>query len=160
MAGLRRAASARWQGLQPRERLVLGAGGLLIGGLLLWSIAIAPAWRTLRTAPAQIAALDLQLQSMQSQAAEAKLLRATPRLPPTQSAAAMTAAAARLGDSARLSLQGDRAVLTLREVGPGALRELLAEARAGARARPIELALTRGATGYSGQLVLAWAAAP
>ena len=156
----RRRAATRWQAFDQRERRLLALVAVVIGGYLLWAIAIAPAWRTLRAAPAQIAALDAQLQAMQRLAAESQTLRATPALPPAQATAALQAAAARLGESARLSLQGDRAVLTLKDLEPGALRALLAEARAGARARPIEVALTRGAGGYSGQLVLALGGAP
>jgi general secretion pathway protein M len=51
-------------------------------------------------------------------------------------------------------VQGNRAVLTLNGVGPGALREWLAEARAGARARPVEAQLNRGPQGFSGSVVL------
>jgi len=51
-------------------------------------------------------------------------------------------------------VQGDRAVLTLSGVGTGALRDWLAEARSGARARPLEANLTRAAQGYSGTLVV------
>jgi general secretion pathway protein M len=52
-------------------------------------------------------------------------------------------------------LQGDRAVLTLKDVGTGALNDWLAEARSGARARPLEVTLSRVAQGYSGTLVVA-----
>ena len=55
-----------------------------------------------------------------------------------------------------LALQGDRAVLTLNGVGTGALRDWLAEARTGARARPLEANLARAAQGYSGTLVVAF----
>ena len=68
--------------------------------------------------------------------------------------AALKAATERLGDKAKLSLQGDRAVLTLNGAGTEALRGWLAEARSGARARPLEANLLRAGTGYSGTLVL------
>ncbi len=151
----RAALVAFWRARDARERRMLGLGAWLLGGFLVWSLAIAPAWRTLRSAPAQIEALESRLQAMQRLADEAAVLRATPPLPPAQAAAALKAASERLGGQARLSLQGDRAVLTLSGVAPDALRNFLAEARAGARARPIELSLTRGAGGYSGQVVVA-----
>ena len=119
-----------------------------------------PAWRTLARAPAEIDTLDAQLQSMQRLAAEAQELRAAPPVTPDQATAALKAATARLGDKARLALQGERAVLTLNGVGTGALRDWLAEARAGARARPLEANLTRASQGYSGTLVVGLGGTP
>jgi general secretion pathway protein M len=92
---------------------------------------------------------------MQRRAAEARELRAATPVAPDQAGAALKAATDRLGTSARLSVQGDRAVLTLSDIGTSALRDWLAEVRSGARARPVEVNLTRGAKGLSGTLVLA-----
>lgn len=145
---------ARWHALGPRDRRLLGLAAAVLGAFALWSVAIQPAWRTLREAPAQRDALDAQWQQMQALAAEAQQLRATPPLAAEQAAAALRAASERLGNGARLSLQGDRAVLTLSGVSSAQLREWLAEARAGARARPVEAQLSRGAQGFSGSVVL------
>jgi general secretion pathway protein M len=57
-------------------------------------------------------------------------------------------------------LQGERAVLTLQDVSTSQLRDWLAEARSGARARPVEARLTRAAQGYSGTLVVTLGGAP
>ena len=80
--------------------------------------------------------------------------KAAPPVPPAQSAVALKAASDRLGDKAKLSLQGERAVLTLNGVGAEALRSWLAEVRSGARARPIDAQLTRGPQGFTGTLVV------
>jgi general secretion pathway protein M len=74
---------------------------------------------------------------------------------PGQAAAALQSATARLGPQGRLLLQGERAILTLNGVGTSALRDWLAEARTGARARPLEANLSRAGTGISGTVVLA-----
>ena len=66
----------------------------------------------------------------------------------------MRASSDRLGGKARLTLQGDRAVFTFNGVSNTQLREWLAEVRAGARARPIEAQLSRGAQGFNGSVVL------
>lgn len=148
-------ARAWWDGLAQRERrLVLLAFTVLVV-FLLYALAIRPAWRTLSTAPAQLDALDAQLQGMQRLAAEARELRATPPVNMAQSQAALKAATDRLGDKARLQVLGDRAVLTLNGAGTAQLQGWLAEVRSGARARPVEANLSRGATGYSGTLVVA-----
>jgi general secretion pathway protein M len=151
---------ARWSALPRREQRLLGTAGVILGGFLLWVWAIQPAWRTLRDAPAQIEVLETQLQAMQGLAAEARELRAAPVLSMDQSAAALKAASDRLGDKGRLSLQGERAVLTLNGASSTQLREWLSEARSGARARPVEAQLSRNALGFSGSVVLSIAAMP
>lgn len=144
----------RWRTLGARERRLALLAATVLGAFLVWTVAVQPAWRSLRDAPAQRAALELQLQQMRLLAAEAQQLRDAPALSTEQSAAALRAASERLGTRARLSLQGERAVLTLNGVSSGQLREWLAEARAGARARPVEAQLTRGAQGFNGSIVL------
>jgi general secretion pathway protein M len=140
--------------LAPRERLWLTVVAWVLALLLIWLLAVQPAWRTLSRAPAQLDAMDAQLQVMQRQASEVQALRGAAPVTPDQAAAALAAATLRLGDKAKLSVQGERATLTLSGVGTSALRDWLAEARAGARARPIEANLTRSAAGFSGTLVL------
>jgi general secretion pathway protein M len=144
-----------WRGLGARERRAVVLAGMLLAAALLWLLALAPALRTLARVPAQIDAAEVQLQAMQRLAAEARELRSATPVTPEQAGAALRAATERLGEPARLALQGERAVLTVNGVGGSALRDWLAEARSGARARPVEVSLTRGANGLSGTLVLA-----
>jgi general secretion pathway protein M len=92
---------------------------------------------------------------MHTLAAEARALREVAALPEGQAAPALQAATARLGARGRLLLQGERAVLTLEGATPAELQAWLAEARAGARARPVEAQLTRGEAGLSGTVVVA-----
>lgn len=157
LAPARAAAQARWQALAPRERRLLTIAGALALVTLLWFVAIAPAWRTLREVPPQREALEAQLQQMQGLAAEALALRAVPPVPPDQAQAALAAAAERLGAQGKLVPQGaQRAVLTLQGAGSGQLAAFLGEARAGARARVVEATLTQSGPGsYDGSLILA-----
>jgi general secretion pathway protein M len=154
LAQARAQALAQWQALGERERLALGVIGALLGLLLAWSLLLAPALRTLKTAPPELEKLELQLQQMQAQAQEAKALRAAPPVPPAQAQAALTASVEHLGSVARLNLTGDRAVVTLNGIAPELLQSWLGEVRSAARARPVEAQLTRGPKGYSGTLVL------
>lgn len=149
----------RWAGLAERERWLLGTGAAVIALALLWLVALQPALRTLKTAPAQHAELDRQAQAMQRLAAEARGLRAAPPLAPALAAQALQGATARLGNSAKLTLQGERAVLMLNGVPGDALAQWLAEARNGARARPVEARLSLGEPGYSGSLVVVFGGA-
>lgn len=149
-----------WSSLAKRERnLVALALAVLVLGLV-WSVAVYPAWRTLQRAPAELDQLDAQLQQMQVLAAEAQQLRDAPPVAPAQAQASLKAATDRLGPSGKLVMQRDRAVLTLNGAEPRQLREWLAEVRAGARARPVEATLQRGAQGFTGSLVVQLGAAP
>lgn len=146
---------AKWQALPAREKQLLMLAAAALALFLTWLLAVQPALRTLASAPAQRAALDLQWQAMQKRAAEAAELRGATPMSPEQSLAALKAATERLGEKARMSVQGDRVVLTLSNVGTAELRDWLAEARSGARARPVEATLSRAAQGYSGTLIVA-----
>ena len=146
---------ARWAALASHEkRLVLFAATALLL-FATWLVGVQPALRTLATAPVQLDALDLQWQGMQKLAAEARELRGATPLSPVDSVAALQAATARLGDAGKLSVQGERAVLTLNGASTAQLRDWLTEARSGARARPIEASLSRAAQGYTGTLIVA-----
>ena len=146
---------ARWRALAPRERRLLSVLGVLVGLLLLWLVLVQPALRTLREAPVEIDRLEAQLQRMQRLAAEARELSGTAPVAPAQSLEALRSAAQRLGDRAKLTVAGERATVTLTGVEGQQLRDFLAEVRSGARARPVEVQLTRAGQGFSGSMVLA-----
>lgn len=145
-----------WAARQPREKRLLLAAGAVVTLALLW-LAIAPAVRTLKAAPPQLQALETQLQAMQRLAAEAQTLRSAQPVPMEQGRVALQASAAQLGDQARVTLQGERAVLTLTGLPAERLTGWLAEVRINARARVVESQLQRTPEGgYTGTLVLAF----
>ncbi len=146
---------ARWVALPAREKRLLLLAGTALVLFLIWQLGVRPALRTLAVAPAQRAALEVQWQAMQKRAAEAAELRGATPMSPEQSLAALKAATDRLGERARMTVQGDRVVLTLSNVGTAELRDWLSEARSGARVRPVEATLSRAAQGYSGTLIVA-----
>jgi len=150
-----------WSALPAREQRLLGLAAALLGLFLLWSLALAPAWHTLRTAPPLLAAGEGQLRVMQSLASEAAALRAVAPVPLAQAQQALSAASERLGEGAKLSLQGERALLTLKGISGEQLKGWLAEARAGARARVVEASLSQTSPGlYDGSLTLALGSGP
>lgn len=159
LAGARsawRGLQARWAAMAPRERRLVSLAAAVLGSFLVWSLAIAPAWRTVQTAPARLDAQQQQALQMQRLAGEAAALRAVAPVPLDRAQAALAAATERLGPPGKLSLQGERALLTLKGVDSAALAAWLAEVRAGARARVVEASLTMTGPGtYDGSLTLA-----
>ena len=145
----------RWQALGARERRLVQAGVTALAVLLVWTLLLQPALRTLRDAPAKLDRLDAQLQQMQRLAAEGRELRNAAPVSAAQATEALKAATDRLGERAKLALQGDRGVLTLTGVTGQQLQAWLAEARSGARARPVEVQLSRSPQGYNGTVVVA-----
>ena len=110
------------------------AAALLVAAALAWWLLLAPALRTLREAPARHAALDAQLERMQTLAAEARLLQADASTRPSQAA---------LGSGVRVSLMGERATVGLQGVPAAAIAPWLAQVRGNARSVPVEAHLTR-----------------
>ncbi|PIM54636.1 general secretion pathway protein GspM [Roseateles chitinivorans] len=151
---MRRDLDARWQAAAPRERLIARLAAVFIGLLLLWLIALAPAWSTLRKAPGELDRLDRELQQMRAMALQTQALKQAVPVSAEQSVAALRAATARLGPAAELTITGTQAQLRLRGVPGGALAMWIGEARQGARARPQEAELQSGPQGYSGRLTL------
>jgi general secretion pathway protein M len=146
---------ARFAKLEARERQMVVVIGLLLAFLFVWLVFVRPAWQTLDDAPAQRAQADADLLQMQSIANEAKQLRALPPVPQSVAEQVLKAATDDLGGKGKLSVQNDRAVLSLNGANGEDIRKWLMQARGGARARPIEASLTRAGDGYNGTLVVA-----
>jgi general secretion pathway protein M len=150
---LREQAQTAWKARAPRERIALSVMAAVLVVFVLWALLIAPALATLRSAPTTLESLDGQLQQLRTMAAEVRDLRNATPVPAAQAGLAIKAAVERHGDKMRLSLQADRALITLQGASPEQLRALLVEARSAARARPLEAQLTRAPNGFNGTLV-------
>ena len=153
----RQQLQARWAGLAPRERLLVGAAAGLVGLALLWWVALGPAITTLRTADEQHRELDVELARMQRLQAQAKAMQSAPRQNPEEAMRQLEAAIRQqLGTSARYVIAGDRVTVTLANAQPAALAQWLSQVRTNARAIPGEAKLTRNASGgWDGSVVLA-----
>ncbi len=151
---LRAQAERFWRARTPQEQWLIGAMLFVVGAALIWWIGVQPALKTLREAPVEIDRLDRQIQQMQLAAAEAQGLRGSSQVTTQQAVAALQAATERLGPSAKLLVQGERATLTFTAVPAETLRGWLNEARSGARVRPVEAQWTKSGDGYSGNVVV------
>src|SRR5690606_17818176 len=99
--------------------------------------------------------VDTVLDEMNRQAAEVKVLRQLPPVPPAQAEGMLRSATERLGQGATLRMQPDRILVTLSKVPGPELAEWLREIRASARARVIEANVAQAEPGaYSGSLTL------
>ncbi len=144
----------RWAQISPREqRLVRGALALLALALV-WYVALRPALATLRSAQSQGPQLRAQLQDMLQLQAQAQVLQAQPAAQAQDSKSLLEAALPTLGATARMSLTGDRATVTLEGSSADALAQWLTQARLNARARPLELHLTQSQGLWKGRIVL------
>jgi len=150
----RQQAGRFWQSRAPRERQLIVVMGISVTILLVWLVLVQPALRILRDAPVELDRLDQQMQQMQLAASEMQGLRAASPVPTEQASTALRAATAQLGSSAKLAIQGDRAVLTFTGIQGDALRGWLGEARSAARARPVEAQMVKAAIGYSGSITV------
>lgn len=143
-----------WQRASRREQRLLVLAGTVLLLSVLWWLGVAPAWRTLRAAPAQRAVLDAQLQQMRQWQAQAMTLRDQALLNPDEARRALLQTLKPLGGSAQWVVQAERVTVTLKQVAPQALAQLLADARQNARLKPLEAHLKRNALGsWDGSLV-------
>ncbi|RYF39237.1 MAG: type II secretion system protein M [Comamonadaceae bacterium] len=140
----RAALRARWNGLAPRERMLVAAAATLVGLAVLWWIALAPALAVWRTAPVAHRALDVQLQQMHALQGEAEALLAQPAPDRDAAVTALQVSVQRLlGPAAQLQVSGDNATLTVRAVPAAALAQWLGDVRANARVLPSQARLQR-----------------
>jgi general secretion pathway protein M len=150
------ALKQRWAALARREKLMVGAATAVVAIAALWILAIGPALATLQHSDEQRRVLDAQLQRIMALRAQAQSLQSQPKQNYEEASRQLELSVRQgLGTSARLSIQGERATVTLTGTAPDALAQWLAQARANARAIPAEAHLVRNGSGmWEGNVVL------
>ena len=142
----RQALAQRWQALSAREKRLITWAAALLGVALVWWVALAPALRTVRQAPAQQAALDAQWQALKDLQAQAQSLQNQPRMSQAEALRALQNATTELlGASAQLQTVGERSTITFKAVPAATLASWLARVRTQARAVPTEAHWQRSA---------------
>jgi general secretion pathway protein M len=154
---------ARWAALGLREQRGLTLAATVLMAALVWSLALAPAWRTLQGADAQNAQLGASAERLQALQARARMLQARPALAPAEVLKTLQGATLALGQAASLQVVGEVATVTLRQVGAATLAPWLAP-QAGSSPKPAEVHLRRAAGSaeplWSGTLVFRLPPAP
>ena len=140
-----------------RQRLKYLALGLFLS--LLWFWNMAPALKTYREAPLQLAQLELQSQNLKSLQTQALALQKAPRMNAQNASAVLQQTATEiLGSSAKLTLESGRATVNLTPTSADALAQFLASARIKAYALPVEAKLQKTKTAdqelWRGTLIL------
>ena len=140
-----------------RQRLKYLALGLFLS--LLWFWNMAPALKTYREAPLQLAQLELQPQNLKSLQTQALALQKAPRMNVQNASAVLQQTATEiLGSSAKLTLESGRATVNLTPTSADALAQFLASARVKAYALPVEAKLQKTKTAdqelWRGTLIL------
>lgn len=141
MKALRAHALARWQALSPREQRGISILGALMGGVLFWSIAIAPALNTLRASEQRRAQIDQQQAQMLALQRQAQALQT--RTPLSRDEALRNLQSLSTGNYFQLNVQGERVSVQLKAVPAPLLANWLTQARTQAQALPLEVQLTR-----------------
>jgi general secretion pathway protein M len=133
-----------WQGLASRERWAIGAAGSVVVAALVWVLMIQPPLQLLRQSAHLHAKADAALAHMQGLASLAQQHRAGARIGTDDAIKALdTLVKAQLGSGSGLTVVGDQATVTLRNVPAGQLVDFLRDARTQARALPSQVQLTR-----------------
>ena len=142
----------RWAAANPREQRLIRSAVALVGLALVWWLLVAPPLRTLSQGQLEQGRLEVQSQKMQSLRAQALALQALPKISRDEALRALDAAVRQqFGAAAQLSVLGDSATVTLRNVPADALAQWLPQARVNARAIATEVRLTRTNTSSLGQ---------
>ena len=153
---LRAQALARWQALSPREQRGVSLLGALLGVLLFWSIAVAPALDTLRDSDNRRAEIGQRQAHMLALQTQAQALQS--RTPLSRDEALRSLQALTPSAQVQLNVQGDRVSVQLKGVPAPTLANWLAQARSQAQALPVEAHLTRNNASavvvWDGNLVL------
>jgi general secretion pathway protein M len=151
---LRAQTQARWQALSPREQRGLSVLGALVGVVLFWSVAVAPALNTLRDSDnrrTQIGQQQAQMLALQNQAQTLQT-----RTPLSRDEALRSLQSLSAGTAIQLNVQGDRVSVQLKAVPAPILANWLTQARAQAQALPVEAHLTRSNVTAASNATVAW----
>ncbi|MFM9424987.1 general secretion pathway protein M [Variovorax sp. GrIS 2.14] len=141
---------AWWPDLPPREQRLVIIAATVVALALLWWVALAPALRTLASAPAEHAQLDAQLQQMTTLQTQARALQSQPRSNRDDALRALeTSVRQSLGANAQLQTAGANEGVTVqvRAAPAEGLAQWFGQARSNAHAVPREAHLTRAPGG-------------
>jgi general secretion pathway protein M len=134
---------ARWQGLSARERLLVSVLIGLFGVWLFVSIAISPALRTLNASESQRSEVAQQVVQMGALQQRAQELQKTKPLSRDESLRNLQSITPSGNPALKMTIQGDRVLVQLKNLSASQLATWLAQARSNAQALPDEVHISR-----------------
>ena len=134
---------ARWQGLSARERLLVSVFFVMFGIWLFASIAISPALRVLNASESQRAEVGQQVLQMRALQQRAQELQKTKPLSRDESIRSLQSITPTGNPALQMTIQGDRALVQLKNLSASQLATWLAQARSNAQALPDEVHISR-----------------
>lgn len=140
-APLRASLIAAWAQRSARERQLLSLAAVVLALAAVWRIALAPALQTWHEAPARQAALDRQSAQMRQLKAQAQSLKKPSAISRADAVQWLERNLSGLGADAKLSLQGERATVSLQAAPADGLAPWLQQAREHAQALPVQAQL-------------------
>lgn len=146
------------------------AGAAALALLLVWSLAVRPAWVTLRDAPGRQAELSARVERLEAWAAEAAALKGLASVQtgavrePRGSESGLddalrTELRSKLGDACKVEAQGRQILITFEAASGDQVRATLSWLRSHLKARLVEAELVPGQEGLQGRLRLEWQSA-
>jgi general secretion pathway protein M len=139
----------------PREQLAIQWALGFVAVVVLWQIAVAPAWQVWRDSQTQLDTLAQQHADMLALQQQAKQMQAQTRISTETSGQALLSLCAGLGDKVKCSRQALRMTVDFKGLGPQAVAQVWAQARSQAQAVVLETHLQRQGELWNGQWV--WA---
>lgn len=139
----------------PREQHAIHLALGFVALVVLWQIAVAPAWQVWRDSQAQLNMLAQQHADMLVLQQQAKQMQALTRISTEPSAQALQSLCAGLGEKVKCSRQALRMTVDFKGLSPQALAQAWAQARSQAQAVVLETHLQRQGELWNGQWV--WA---
>jgi len=139
----------------PREQLAIQWALGFVAVVVLWQIAVAPAWQVWRDSQTQLDTLAQQHADMLALQQQAKQMQAQTRISSETSGQALLSLCAGLGDKVKCSRQALRMTVDFKGLGPQAVAQAWAQARSQAQAVVLETHLQRQGELWNGQWV--WA---
>jgi general secretion pathway protein M len=137
----------------PREQQAIQWALGFLAVVVLWQIAVAPAWQVWRDSQTQLTQLAQQHTDMLALQQQASQLQAQTRMGTDASARALQSLCAGLGDKVKCSRLALRMTVDVKGVSPQALAQAWAQARSQAQAVVLETHLQRQGELWDGQWV-------
>ena len=146
----RDALRARWQALSSSEQRSLSGLAWVLCLALVYSVALSPAWQTLKHSQAQREQLSQQLAQMQALQAQAQALQQRTPLSRDEALRTLQSLSNSAGSGLQLTVQGERVSVQVKALPASALAQWLRLVRTQAQCLPVEAHLNQASSASPG----------